>query len=581
MVIKKISTIEEELKRNKEDLVDLERYIKEFSFFLPLAVCSANPLEVIIDINKAFTVLTGYHPTEITGGLLETLFLEKKEMKEFLGEAQKKERIIAGELTLISKEKKEIPVSVSLSTRKDEEGNFIGYFLAFSNIAGIKKSREELEKKVEERTKKLEQSKTAMINMLEDVEEARRKAEEEKNKVLAIQKIREAELEELEMRTKELEEAKSALVNMLEDVDVARGRAEEEKNKTSAIIINLTDGLLVFDEKDRLSLVNPRAEDFFAIRSEEITGQPISELIKFPNLEPLITLLAKETKGVSRKELKIRGKLTLEVSTVPMLREEEGLGTLIILHDVTREKTIERMKTEFVSLAAHQLRTPLSAIKWTLRMLLDGDLGMLTEEQKEFVEKSYQSNERMISLINDLLDVTRIEEGRYVFKPVLVNLEDIVQFVVNPYKEGVEKKHLKLKFKKPITKLPKVEVDVEKIRLVIQNFLENAINYTPAGGEIVISLKYYKDKKEIEFKIQDTGVGVPEDQKDRVFTKFFRGANVIRMSTEGSGLGLFISKNIIEAHGGRAWFESKENQGSSFYFTLPVGKEFEEFLKEF
>jgi signal transduction histidine kinase len=228
------------------------------------------------------------------------------------------------------------------------------------------------------------------------------------------------------------------------------------------------------------------------------------------------------------------------------------------------------MKTEFVSLAAHQLRTPLSAIKWTLRMLLDGDFGEITEEQRGFIEKTYGSNERMISLINDLLNVTRIEEGRYLYKPVLTQIENVVQFVINSFKEETRRKKIRLEFKKPRKKLPQVKVDVERIRLAINNILDNAIRYTPVGGKVTTFLKC--GKKEIELQVQDTGVGIPEDQKERVFTKFFRGANVMRMATEGTGLGLFIAKNIIEAHDGRIWFESEKDKGSVFHFTLPIKK---------
>jgi len=386
-------------------------------------------------------------------------------------------------------------------------------------------------------------------------------------------------IEELEKKTKELEESRTALMNMLEDVEEARGKAEEEKNKTLTIINNFTDGLLLFDPENKLSLINPQAEVFFEVKSRDIIGRPVLELSTFPTIEPLVRLVGGEIKGVFRKELPITEKLTLEVSTVPMMRKEEKLGTLVILHDVTREKIIERMKTEFVSLAAHQLRTPLSAIKWALRMVLDGDLGPITEEQRDFMEKTYSSNERIITLINDLLNVTRIEEGRYLYRPILTDIESVVQFVIDSYKEEIEKRKIKFEFKKPEKKLPKVMLDVEKMRIAIQNLLDNAIRYTQLGGRVTASLKYVK--KEIEFSIKDTGIGIPKDQQERVFTKFFRGANVMRMATEGTGLGLFITKNIIEAHGGKIWFESEENVGTTFHFTIPLKEEFGEFLKEF
>lgn len=378
---------------------------------------------------------------------------------------------------------------------------------------------------------------------------------------------------------KDMEDARKALTNMLEDVEGERNKAEEEKNKTLTIINNFTDGLFVFDKENRLSLINPQTEVFFDVKARDLFGKSVFELNTFPTLEPLVRLLGREIKGVFRKELSIKGDLILEVSTIPMMIGEKKLGALVILHDITREKIIEKMKTEFVSLSAHQLRTPLSAIKWTLRMLLDGDLGLITKEQREFIEKTYNSNERMINLINDLLDITRIEEGRYLYKPILTDIEPVVQFVVNSYKEEIEKKKINFEFKKPEEKLPKVMIDVEKIRLAVQNLLDNALRYTPIGGQVTIAVN--RVTKEIELSVKDTGIGIPRDQQARVFTKFFRGANVLRMETEGSGLGLFITKNIIEAHGGRVWFKSKEGEGTTFYFTLPIKEEFEGFLKEF
>jgi len=391
---------------------------------------------------------------------------------------------------------------------------------------------------------------------------------------------REEEFKELEIKTKELEEVKFALINILEDVEEARRKAEEEKEKTLAIITNFVDGLLVFDVGNKLSLINPQVEIFFGVKAKDLTGKVISELSVFPlpTFQSLINLLGEEIRSLFREELIIRKNLILEVTTVPIIKEEEKLGTLVILHDITREKMIEVMKSEFVSIVAHQLRTPLSAVKWTLRMLLDEDFGEITLEQREYLEKTYLSNERMINLINDLLNVSRIEEGRYIYKPVLTNIENEVQFVLDSYKEEIDKKQIKFEFKKPKEKPPKVKVDVEKIRLAISNLLDNAIRYTLPGGRVILSLN--RLSKEIEFSIKDTGVGIPEDQEGRVFTKFFRGINVIRMETEGSGLGLFITKNIIEAHGGKIWFETQEGKGTTFYFTLPTKEELREFLRE-
>ena len=383
----------------------------------------------------------------------------------------------------------------------------------------------------------------------------------------------------VDKKTEELEKTRKALMNMLEDVEEARKKAEEEKDKTASIVNNLSDGLIVFNEKGRVILINPQTEKFLQLSSGDLLTKSIDELAIIPNVRPLARILGSETKGIFRKEITLRKNLTLEISTIPMIIGGVEFGNLVILHDITREKTIERMKTEFVSLAAHQLRTPLAAIKWTIKMLLDGDLGKINEDQREIIQKTYDSNERMINLINDLLDVTRIEEGRYLYKPVLADLKEIAGFVVKSHEDDIKRKGLKLNFNKPTDKIPRVMMDVEKIRLVVQNLIENAVKYTPTGGQINIYLK--ANEKEIELQVQDTGVGIPEDQQARIFTKFFRGANVMRMETEGSGLGIFISKNIVEAHGGKMWFDSEENKGTTFHFSLPIKKEFEEFLKEF
>lgn len=382
-----------------------------------------------------------------------------------------------------------------------------------------------------------------------------------------------------EKKIEKLEEAREALLNMLEDTEDAKKRAVEEKNKTLAIVINFVDGLILLDSRNKIDLINPRAEQFFNIKAKEVKGKLFSKLSDISDFKLLIDVLAKEPIEIFRKELKIAEDLILEVTMLPIAREASASEKLIILHDITREKRVEQMKTEFVSIAAHQLRTPLSAIKWTLKMLLDGDLGQINEEQKSFIGRTYWSNERMIALINDLLNVTRIEEGRYLYSPVLTDIGAIVQSTSDFLKEEIERRKIKFKFEKPKEKLPKVLVDVEKIKLVVQNLLENAIRYTKPGGEVIVSVR--GDKEKVSFQIKDTGVGIQKSQQDRIFTKFFRGENVIRMETDGSGLGLFIAKNIVNSHGGKIWFESKKNQGATFYFTLPVGRELEEFAKGF
>jgi len=323
-------------------------------------------------------------------------------------------------------------------------------------------------------------------------------------------------------------------------------------------------------------LVNLQAEEFFQIRKEKILGKSILELNRFPNFEPLVSILTGRIKEFFRRELQIEENFILEVTSTLMIINGEKSGTLVILHNVSREKIVEKMKSEFVTLAAHQLRTPTSAIKWSIQILLDGDLGELKKEQRKILEKMYKTNDKVIRLVRDLLNLAQIEEGRFLSKIILSDVEDIIQLIINESRETIEEKKLKFEFKKSKDKLPKVMLDVEKMKIAIENIFNNALRYTFSGDKISISLK--NNKKEIEVKIQDTGMGIPRDQQTKVFTKFFRGTNIMKVDTEGTGLGLYMAKNIIEAHGGKIWFESGKDKGSSFYFTIPVKESFREFI---
>lgn len=232
-----------------------------------------------------------------------------------------------------------------------------------------------------------------------------------------------------------------------------------------------------------------------------------------------------------------------------------------------RLRELDRTKSEFVSIVAHQLRTPLSAVKWVLKMLLDGDAGALAAEQQSLLGKGYESNERMIRLVNDMLDVVRIESGKVTYHFAPVQLADLAQDLLLDFIGPIKKKNLTLAFDTPTTKLPQVLADAEKIRTALQNLIDNAIRYTPAKGAITLRLQPVG--RQVWVTVSDTGIGVPQHQHHQLFSRFFRGDNAIKMATDGSGLGLFIARSIIEKHHGRIWFESRENDGSSFHFTLP------------
>lgn len=372
-------------------------------------------------------------------------------------------------------------------------------------------------------------------------------------------------------RDLELTKTRSLLQEALKKSDQARINLESEKNRVETIINSLNDGLIVIDAQLRVIFANPRVEIYCGMAYSEMKNRPIQDLLLHPALGDIIKLIDIELKdNYIRKEivLKYPQERVLEVSTAPLMdRLGNILGLVIALYDISREKLMERIKTEFVSIAAHQLRTPLSAIKWIFDMLMEGDAGPLTEEQKSLLEQGFISNERMINLINDLLNIARLEEGKFVYNFSLVAPVEIIEKIIAGFLPLINRKKIILIFKKPKKMMPKIKVDIEKFQIVIQNLIDNAISYTPEGGRVTISLK--PAKLYLEVAIQDTGVGIPLAQRERIFEKFFRADNAAKIQPEGSGIGLFIAKNIIEKHGGKIWFEAEEGKGTTFYFTIP------------
>lgn len=236
------------------------------------------------------------------------------------------------------------------------------------------------------------------------------------------------------------------------------------------------------------------------------------------------------------------------------------------LNEKLRE--MDQSKSQFVSIAAHQLRTPLSAIKWTFSMFLSEDFGKLTEIQRAAISRGAQSTDRLIKLVGDLLNVARIEGGQIVYKFEPFNVDDMVNRAMDDVSRKAEEKHITLTAVRPRRKLSAARGDDEKMQAVLQNLLENAILYTPIGGKIKIKVSE-KDKDYYQIAVSDTGIGIPESQMQFIFQKFFRAHNVVRFQLGGTGLGLYVTKRIVEAHGGTISVQSKEGKGSTFTVTLP------------
>ena len=238
----------------------------------------------------------------------------------------------------------------------------------------------------------------------------------------------------------------------------------------------------------------------------------------------------------------------------------------IITRNFERLAEVSRMKSEFINIVSHQLRSPLTNIKWTFELLTSKELDIAAEKVEEYMSNVKDNVARMVELIDDLLIVSRIEQGKIPMRKKETALSPLINDLVSRYKVFAEASHIELNFYCQ-KNMSKIFVDPSLIKLVVENLIDNAIRYTRGGGKVQIQLK--KEGKNILFSIKDTGVGIPKKEQRYIFQKFFRAENALKERTRGSGLGLYVCRSIIKRAGGRIWFDSREGEGTTFYFTLP------------
>lgn len=231
-------------------------------------------------------------------------------------------------------------------------------------------------------------------------------------------------------------------------------------------------------------------------------------------------------------------------------------------------KVLDKKKSDFISVVAHQLRTPLSGLKWTLKMLVNEELGPITEDQKKMLDQSYETNDYLISIVNDILDTDLITTGKSEFAPEKTSVDKILATVLNETLATAKQKEMDVKTNIADDIPKEFFADTKRLSLVMQNLVDNAIKYGSKNTTVEIGVTK-KDEK-IIFAVKDQGIGIPEDQQKNIFERFYRASNALRAHANGSGLGLFIARNIIALHKGKIWFESKENVGTTFFVEFPL-----------
>jgi two-component system, NtrC family, sensor histidine kinase KinB len=354
-----------------------------------------------------------------------------------------------------------------------------------------------------------------------------------------------------------------------------------ERNKVEVIISGITDVVIAVDLERNIATFNKAAENLTGYTLEQVIGKPIQSVIslmeKDGEISPEVYCPIKndDFEGIiySKKDLKLKGNDKTASVNIITGKIKEGpkvnLGAIITLHDLSSEKQFEEMKLDFVSMAAHELRTPLTSLKGYLYILVRDYKDTFDEKESTILMRVNIATQRLVGLVENLLNVTRIERGA-----LTVHLEPSdwitnVKQVISDLTDQAKDKKLELVFEEPQDMVPSVFVDKFRINEVLTNLLSNAINYTQPGGHIRIWIE--QTETEIVTHVRDTGEGIPAEALPHLFTKFFRVSGKLEQGSKGTGLGLYIAKSIITMHNGRIWAESEGlGKGSTFSFTLPL-----------
>jgi PAS domain S-box-containing protein len=381
----------------------------------------------------------------------------------------------------------------------------------------------------------------------------------------------------LQNNAHDLEKAKHKTSHLLHEQ-----KTEEEayRVRQEALFDSIGEGLVVVNEYGNVINVNSVAEKILGYKKEELQdvwfpkalpAVDDKDVVIEPKDRPLVRALetGKPVSSRMRYVNKNGEHLPVFMTATPFIVNGKPSGGVVVFRDYSHETKIEQAKDEFISIVSHQLRTPLTAIRLFTEMILGNQVGTLKPAQRDYLTKVEQSTLRMIALVGNILNVSRLELGRLKVEPEPTQLEELIKGRIDEATALAKAKKVALDFKAPSKPLPMVKLDQSLIGEVIHNLLTNAIRYSPADtGKVEVSVS--KESNGYIIKVSDNGIGIPKEAQSKMFTRFFRADNAIKVEGEGTGLGLYLIKMVIETVDGKVWFESKENKGTTFYVRIPL-----------
>lgn len=348
-----------------------------------------------------------------------------------------------------------------------------------------------------------------------------------------------------------------------------------EKKRAEAIVENMRDGVIVTDEKENIILVNNVASELIGLSKSDLTGYNIQEKAKENNLlKNLINELDNKTTDEKLNYLRIVFKDREEYFMKEINRvfddteQNKNLGTIIVLKNITGFKELDEIKNGFISTVSHELKTPLAAMNMSLRLLQDKRIGELNTEQKKITDSMKEEVQRLLKMVSELLNLSKLESGGEIYKYQKVTVDDIIDSAITPMLMQFEQNHIN--FEMDIQEnLPELNVDANKVAWVIINLLGNAVRYTSESGNIKLFAR--KENSSVLFCVKDNGIGIKPEYISRIFDKFVQVNHAnLEKQNKGIGLGLAIAKEFVEAHHGKIWVKSEPGKGSEFYFTIPL-----------